>query len=123
MRTVILLVAADDLIRMLWTRELRESGYQSLEARTGRHALDLLGTVRPDLIVLDLPLAEASDDGVWRALRHAQEVARLPVLIVGDVAGQPADLWLHVVGRLPKPQSLETVVDAVRAGLAMRPAK
>jgi hypothetical protein len=39
-----------------------------------------------------------------------------------DLDEEPVlDRGLHIVGRLPKPQSLEAVVDAVRAGLATRP--
>jgi hypothetical protein len=44
------------------------------------------------------------------------------LIISGFLDEEPAlDRGLHIVGRLPKPQSLEAVVDAVRAGLATRP--
>ena len=44
------------------------------------------------------------------------------LIISGFLGEEPViDRGLHIVGRLPNPQTLQAVVDAVRAGLAMRP--
>jgi len=44
------------------------------------------------------------------------------LIISGFLAEEPGlERGLHIVGRLPKPQTLQAVVDAVRAGLAMPP--
>jgi hypothetical protein len=59
-------------------------------------------------------------------------VADAIVFVVDDDAGTRGSLenlirWVgldqgfHIVGRLPEPQTLQAVVVAVRAGLAMRP--
>jgi len=86
-------------------------------------ALERLRTLLSDLMILDLRMPELSGTAVLEPVRTRPALARIPVLIIsGFLDQQPVlERGLHVVGRLPKPQSLEAVVAAVRAGLATRP--
>jgi CheY-like chemotaxis protein len=119
----ILIVDDDPVIRDVWTAALRQAGFRTAAARDGVEALERLRTLLPDLMILDLRMPELGGTAVLELVRQRPTLARIPVLVIsGFLDEEPVlDRGLHVVGRLPKPQSLEAVVDAVRAGLATRP--
>jgi CheY-like chemotaxis protein len=99
------------------------SGFRTAAARDGVEALERLRMLLPDLMILDLRMPELGGTAVLELVRQRPALARVPVLIIsGYLDEEPVlERGLHIVGRLPKPQSLEAVVDAVRAGLATRP--
>ena len=118
------LIADDDpVVRDVWTAALRQAGFRTAVARDGVEALERLRTLLPDLMILDLRMPELGGTAVLELVRTRPILARIPVLIIsGFLDEEPMlDHGLNIVGRLPKPQSLEAVVDAVRAGLATRP--
>jgi CheY-like chemotaxis protein len=119
-----ILIADDDpIICDVWTTALRRAGYRTAYARDGGEALERLRTLLPDLLILDLRMPELSGDAVLQLIRQRPALSRTPVLIIsGFLDEEPvSDHGLNIVGRLPKPQSLEAVVQAVRAALARRP--
>jgi CheY-like chemotaxis protein len=119
-----ILIADDDpIVRDVWTTALRQAGFRTATARDGTEALEGLRTLLPDLMILDLRMPELGGTAVLELVRLRPALARIPVLIIsGFLDEEPViDRGLHIVGRLPKPQTLQAVVDAVRAGLAMRP--
>jgi CheY-like chemotaxis protein len=119
-----ILIADDDpVIRDLWAAALRQAGFRTAQARDGREALDLLRTLLPDLMILDLRMPGLSGTAVLELVRLRPALAWIPVLILSGFLDQEPvlDHGLNIVGRLPKPQALQAVVDAVRAGLATRP--
>jgi len=119
-----ILIADDDLvIRDVWTAALRQAGFRTATARDGVEALERLRTLLPNLMILDLRMPDLGGTAVLELVCQRPALAGIPVLIIsGFLDEEPVlDRGLHVVGRLPKPQSLEAVVDAVRAGLATRP--
>jgi CheY-like chemotaxis protein len=74
-------------------------------------------------MILDLRMPELGGTAVLELVRQRPDFARIPVLIIsGFLDEEPVlDRGLNIVGRLPKPQSLQAVMDAVRAGLSARP--
>ncbi len=119
-----ILIADDDpVICDVWTTALRRAGFRTAYARDGGEALERLRMLLPDLMILDLRMPELSGDAVLQRVRQRPALARIPVLIIsGFLDEEPvADHGLNIVGRLPKPQSLTAVVNAVRAALARRP--
>jgi CheY-like chemotaxis protein len=119
----ILIVDDDPVIRDLWATALQRAGFRTTEARDGGEALDRLRMLLPDLMILDLHMPELSGDALLQEVRRRPALARIPVLIIsGFFEEEPVSAHgLNIVGRLPKPQSLQAVVQAVRAGLARRP--
>jgi CheY-like chemotaxis protein len=117
-----ILVADDgDAIRELWTIALTGAGYRVLAARNGREALDLMRTVVPDLIILDLRMPEMDGPAFLKACEGSPVLERIPVLIVSgflEVESLPESSGLNIVGRLPKPVRLADLLGAVRAALA-----
>lgn len=75
-----ILVADDEMaIRLLYSEELKEEGYEVYTAANGREALEIIDTVPLDLVILDIKMPEM--DGI-EALRQIKErKPDLPVLL------------------------------------------
>jgi len=119
----ILVADDDDLVRQLWTEALSEAGYRMVEARTGREAIDLMRTVAPDLMILDLRMPDLTGGAVLQSIQARPVLHRIPVLIIsGFLEDEPAvDLKLNIVARLAKPISLARLREVVASALAHPP--
>jgi len=53
-RAKILIVEDDESQRFLYSEELREEGFDPILAKNGKEAIQILKTLKPDLIVLDI---------------------------------------------------------------------
>ena len=75
-----ILVADDEMsIRLLYSEELKEEGYEVYLAANGKEALDIVNKVPLDLVILDIKMPEM--DGI-EALRQIKEKQPdLPVLL------------------------------------------
>src|SRR5690349_5678676 len=107
-----IVVAEDeDHVRELWCEALVRSGYRALPARNGLEALTLMGTVIPDLLILDLRMPEFSGTDLLASLPGWSDLRRIPVLVISGFLGTsgqtPESLApLNIVGRMPKPITL-----------------
>ncbi len=78
-----ILVAEDDLASRELVREILETcGYQVLEARDGREALQRVEETAPDLVILDIQMPGLDGSAVLRQLRQDSRFASLPVVAV-----------------------------------------
>ncbi len=83
----VLIVDDEAQIRSFLDISLRAVGFETLQAATGREALQLCAHKQPELLLLDLGLPDISGHEVIRVLR-----ARSPVpIIVLSVRGEDAD--------------------------------
>jgi CheY-like chemotaxis protein len=75
-----ILVADDEMaIRLLYSEELKEEGYEVYTASNGREALEIVEKVPLDLVILDIKMPEM--DGI-EALRQIKERhPHLPVVL------------------------------------------
>jgi CheY-like chemotaxis protein len=75
-----ILVADDEMaIRLLYSEELKEEGYEVYTASNGREALEIIEKTPLDLVILDIKMPEM--DGI-EALRQIKErKPDLPVLL------------------------------------------
>ncbi|MGQ9688113.1 MAG: response regulator [Desulfobaccales bacterium] len=75
-----ILVADDEMaIRLLYSEELKEEGYEVYTAANGREALEIVERTPLDLVILDIKMPEM--DGI-EALRQIKErKPDLPVLL------------------------------------------
>ena len=63
-----ILVADDEMsIRLLYSEELKEEGYEVYQAANGREAIDIVDKIPLDLVILDIKMPEM--DGI-EALRQ-----------------------------------------------------
>ena len=118
----ILVADDDDLVRQMWTEALNEAGYRTVEARTGREAIELMWMVAPDLMILDLRMPDLTGGAVLQSIQARPIFHRIPVLIIsGFLEDEPAvDLKLNIVARLAKPISLARLREVVAAALDHR---
>jgi PAS domain S-box-containing protein len=82
MTTRILNVDDDDAGRYIATRILTHAGFEVIETGRGLDALELVQTVTPDLVLLDVNLPDISGHDVCAALRADPRFGSLPVLMM-----------------------------------------
>jgi CheY-like chemotaxis protein len=82
-KTVLL---ADDEIFMLRLLEstFRKGGYRVVQARTGREALAISITEKPDLIVMDVMMPDLDGLSAIHQLRQTQVSATIPVIVLSS---------------------------------------
>lgn len=78
----ILLVDDDIDTRGLLARSLVDEGWKVVQADHGRHALEVLKTHSPELILLDLVMPEMNGIEFLKALRAIDKFQRLPVVVL-----------------------------------------
>ena len=78
-----ILVVEDNHLNMKLFRDvLLATGYRTLEATTGKEAVDLAVEHVPDLVLMDIQLPDAEGADVLRRLRTDDRTAAIPVLAV-----------------------------------------
>lgn len=76
-----ILIVEDNAVNRELMHELLEiQGYEVFEAGNGQEALDMIGEIHPDLLVLDLGMPVLDGFGAIQEIRANVEWARLPVL-------------------------------------------
>lgn len=114
----LLLVDDEENLRSMLAAALRHSRFDVELATTGRAALELVATVQPDLVVLDVMLPDLDGFEVCRRLRS--DGSRVPVLFLTARDGtedKVRGLTLGGDDYLVKPFSLEELVARVQAVL------
>jgi PAS domain S-box-containing protein len=79
---VVLVVEDESEMRRRLRTTLSDEGWKVEEAENGRIALDVLSTVRPNLILLDLMMPEMDGFEFLAELRHDQSYRGIPVVVV-----------------------------------------
>ena len=114
----LLLVDDEDNLRSMLEAALRHSGFEVHPAANGRAALEAVGEVQPDLIVLDVMLPDLDGFAVCQRLRS--EGNRTPVLFLTARDGtedKVRGLTLGGDDYLIKPFSLDELVARINAVL------
>jgi two-component system phosphate regulon response regulator PhoB len=117
MRPLILIVEDQVMVlEMLKTLLLLE--YEVLSALTGEGALDVVGLIEPDLVLLDIDLgAGMSGLEVCRRLRKSKGGRHVPILILTGTTepGLTACMAAGANGYLTKPYSPSHLMDRIGA--------
>jgi CheY-like chemotaxis protein len=110
----ILFVGDDQDLRQLAWRVLTENGHTVVLARSGREAIDLLKSTKPDLVITDLVVPDMEGLELIRILSKAK--SRLKVIAIsGEFGGlflKAAELF-GVEATLQKPFSPDQLVEIV----------
>lgn len=118
--TKILIVDDEENIRYLYSEELRAEGYEVITADSGYKLLERIETERPDLIVLDIKMADYNGLDLLQDIRN--KYYNLPVILCtaydnykGDVKSISADFYViksYDLTELKKKiiQALETAI-------------
>ncbi len=111
-----------ELVRFL----LQRSGHDAVWARSGREAIDMLKTERPDLILMDLSLPEIDGWTATERIKSDPETKHIPIIALTAHA-LPGDrkraLDVGCDGYLSKPMNIELFNETVQETLANAKAK
>jgi CheY-like chemotaxis protein len=88
MSIVALVVDDSMLIRYTVCRLLERRGFAVESATNGAEALEVLGRVRPALIVTDMQMPKMSGSELITALKSKPETAGIPIIIVARQDGR-----------------------------------
>jgi two-component system, OmpR family, KDP operon response regulator KdpE len=113
----ILVVDDEPPIRKLLRMGLSAQGYEVHEAASGKAALEML-TKNPNLIILDLGLADIEGLELIEAIRQRHD--SLPIVVLSsrsDEAGKVAALDLGADDYVTKPFGMEELLARMRAAL------
>lgn len=114
----LLIVVADDdaALRQLMTQILRgQIGAEVVDAADGEHALRVLATLRPHVLLLDIDMPQVNGLEVARRLRADPRMADLPIIAMSGWAAAEAALAAGCNVFLPKPFRADALVRQVRA--------
>ena len=78
----ILIVEDDDVVTEAISYNLEWNGYQVEAAADGLSALKIVQREPPDLIILDIALPKKNGLDLCREIRHAENTAKLPIIML-----------------------------------------
>jgi CheY-like chemotaxis protein len=112
-----ILVADDEMsIRLLYSEELREDGYEVFTASNGKEALEIVDKEPLDLIILDIKMPEMNGIEVLRRIK--EQHPNLPVLLSSAYSEYKQDFGTWASEEyLVKSSDLEDLKAAVRKHL------
>lgn len=120
----ILLVEDEPILSNLLCQRLEKEGFKVVAAHDGEEALEVLKSVKPDLILLDVILPKISGFELMERLKEGPEFQKAPIVIISNL-GQENDMEkgqaLGAVGYFVKAKmSIEELVGKVRDFLNLR---
>lgn len=78
-----ILIADDELrLRKVVTLHLKKSGFEVVEASNGQQALDVVESVNPDIIVLDIMMPEVDGLTACREIRKIDDFKDTPIILL-----------------------------------------
>jgi two-component system OmpR family response regulator len=77
----VLLVDDDEDVLAIMVPFLEEEGFEVVTATTGREALHLVESDKPDVVILDLMMPVVSGWDVWDHMQARPDLARIPVVV------------------------------------------
>ena len=99
----VLVVDDDENIVKIIVRNLDLDGFQTLEARNGLEALDLLRTSEPDLVLLDVEMPRLDGYETLARLRKASDIPVIMLTVRAEDADKVRGLELGADDYLTKP--------------------
>ena len=113
----ILVVEDEESISEPFAEALRRAGFEPLVTATAAGALELAGSAKPDLVVLDLALPDGDGRDVCRELRRSSDVPIMMLTARGTELDKIVGLELGADDYVVKPFSAAEVISRIRAVL------
>lgn len=86
----ILIVDDEEVIRILYAEELEEEGYEVVTAESGHGLIEIIGREKPDLVILDIKMAE--HDGLDLLQDIRKDFYNIPVVLCSAYSSFKGDL-------------------------------
>lgn len=111
----ILVAESDMVLRFNLAHTFTEAGHEVVEADNGHDALAYIDHAGPDVVILDLMIAELDGYEVLRSLRAHRALLRPRVIVLTAFAADDDGFvdFAHVIGVLEKPLFLDELIAAV----------
>ena len=117
----VMVVDDEPRVCRLFEKVLREEGYRTIAASSGREALALADEARPDLILLDVVMPGMDGVETLRELRRRGHAAVVVMLTAqGSLQTAREAMLLGAYDYVTKPFNLEFLKAVLRAGLSER---
>lgn len=84
----IAIIEDDQTIAQMYRFKFEAEGYQVDTAENGKLGIDLIKSLKPDMILLDLMMPEMTGDQVLDILRHSEWGKDLKVIILTNMGEQ-----------------------------------
>jgi CheY-like chemotaxis protein len=118
-RPTVLVVDDDAAIRKMMVEVLSLEGFPTETASNGREALETLGRTGPRVVLLDLLMPEVDGEGVVTQLgANPSERSRHKIILVSALNNLELHRDLEVDGRLPKPFTVDQLINTVEMAAA-----
>ncbi len=82
----VVIVEDDRWLGAHYVRVLAKAGLEPHLATDGSSAIDLIDTVAPDVIILDILLKHSTAPTLLHELQSHRDLSRIPVLLVSNIA-------------------------------------
>ncbi len=115
---LILIVDDEEDILTLLDYNLRDSGYRTKLASTGREAIALVDQENPDLVILDVMMPVMDGLEACRLIRAKPEMAEKPIVMLTARSGEEDHVRGLDVGAdiyLSKPLSIPVILSQIKA--------
>lgn len=120
MKNTILIVEDETAIREMLAFSLMQTGYITLQAKSGQEALEIMDTVTPDLIIIDWGLPNMSGLELVKRIREDEIISELPIIML-TARAQESDkvkgLDTGVDDYMTKPVSIKELQARIKAQL------
>lgn len=116
----VLVVDDSATVRKLIAGKLEKSGYQVFAAADGIEALEMLKTVTPDLILLDITMPRMDGYQVCKVIRGMESTKDTPVIMISGKDGffdKVRGRMAGTTGYITKPFGPETLMKAIESYL------
>ena len=117
----VLIVEDNELNMKLFSDLLHAHGFETLQTREGREALELAKNHHPDLILMDIQLPEVSGLDVTRWIKDDDDIKSIPIVAVTALAMKGDEKKIREGGceaYMAKPISVTDFIDTVRRFVA-----
>lgn len=120
-----LILVVDDykLSRELFTEYLDHAGYDTIEAKDGAEALEMLAEHSPDLMLLDLVMPRVDGYEVCRTIKENDNTTLLPIIVVTGLEDFDAKMKALAAGAddyINKPLNEKELLTRVRNHLRIK---
>jgi DNA-binding response OmpR family regulator len=109
------------LIQLIFERQ----GYHVISVKSGAFGLEMLKSLRPDVLLLDLMLPDVNGWEIYRQMKEDKDLAHLPVVIVSARSEKKdAKKGNHVIGNdrfVEKPFEIKNLINVVKDALNKEP--
>lgn len=111
----VVVIDDDPDIRAELKTYLTQAGYRVETARNGKQGIELVRTVRPVAVTLDIMMPEMDGWEVIRLLKESRETDQIPIVIVSVADDQETGMALGAAGYIPKPISRKRILKAIQS--------